>query len=244
MYTPNWYPKTTPSKQPCPICTSELATETRLIDHTLIVVHWQHTEATRKKTTQCDRLATAVTSLTSNPTDKKFSKRDRFRVNFHESKIRKFNVELGDCQRTISMVLVSINIIIAKRTVKDAGQLGRRFLAQEQALADLDTRLLNRQTSHASKEASASDRDASLQMTAELRKICQEALSATKAKRFGQEFRGMSTDDQSQAMQGVVGKAQDGVEQSFGMMKTSTDSRAFQGQMDPASFAIMFERAT
>lgn len=74
------------------------------------------------------------------------------------------------------------------------------------------------------------------------RKDCQQALSATKAKRTGQTFGDMSTEDQSQAIQGIVGEAQDGIEQSFGRMTTSNKSRAFQGQMDAASFAAMFGR--
>jgi hypothetical protein len=80
----------------------------------------------------------------------------------------------------------------------------------------------------------------SLQLAAELRKVCQEALSATKAKRTGQKFGDMSTDDHSVAMQGIVGEAQNGVQQSFGKMTTKKNSRAFQGQMDAASFAAMF----
>jgi hypothetical protein len=50
----------------------------------------------------------------------------------------------------------------------------------------------------------------------------------------------MSTDDQSYAMQGIVGEIHGGVEQLFGKMTTSKKSRAFQGQMDSASFATMF----
>jgi len=140
------------------------------------------------------------------------------------------------------MVLVSINLIIDTRTAEDVGQLGPRFSAQEQALANLHAHLLNRQTSYVSEEDFAFNQDASLRLTAELRKVCQEAHSATKAKRTGQKFGNMSTDDQSQAMQGVVGTAHDGMEQSFGMMTTSKNSRAFQGQMDAASFSIMFRK--
>lgn len=94
--------------------------------------------------------------------------------------------------------------------------------------------------STALEESSASDQSASLQLTPGLRKVCQEALAATRAKRTAQTFGDMSTDDKSLAVQGVVGEAQDGVEQSFGKMTTSKNSRAFQGQIDAASFAVMF----
>jgi hypothetical protein len=41
-------------------------------------------------------------------------------------------------------------------------------------------------------------------------------------------------------MQRIIGEAYDGVEQSFEKMTTSKISRAFQGQMDAAFFAVMF----
>ncbi|KAH8598489.1 hypothetical protein B0O99DRAFT_669770 [Bisporella sp. PMI_857] len=167
----------------------------------------------------CDEFTALITGFTNHSTKEK---------------------ELGDCQRTISMVLVSINLIVTTRTTDDIQRLGDRFQAQEQALAELDTQLRNHQTSLALEEGSASDRDASMQLTAGLRKVCQETLSATRAKRTGQSFGDMSTDDQSFAMQGIVGEAHDGVEQSFGKMTTSKNSRAFQGQIDAASFTAMF----
>lgn len=79
-----------------------------------------------------------------------------------------------------------------------------------------------------------------LELTTELRKVCQDTLSTTKAKRTGQNFSEMNTDDQSMAMQGIAGDAHGALEQSFGKMTTSKNSRAFQGQMDAASFAVMF----
>ncbi|ORY60788.1 uncharacterized protein BCR38DRAFT_487846 [Pseudomassariella vexata] len=176
----------------------------------------------------CDQFSTAIVSFTSHSTDGRFSKRDRLTVNFHEPKIHKLNKELDDCQRTVSMVLDGI------------GRLGDCFRAQEQALANLDTYLHDRQTPSASEEDSVSNGGASLQLAATLQNGCQEARSTTRAKRTGQEFGDMSTDDQSRAMQGIVGEAHDGVEQSFGKMTTSKNSRAFQGQIDAAFFAAMF----
>lgn len=79
----------------------------------------------------------------------------------------------------------------------------------------------------------------SLQRTAILRDTCQAALQATKAIRTGQVFGDMYT-DQSMAMQGIVGQAQEGVDQSFGKLTAKNQSRAFQGQMDASSFAQMF----
>ncbi|RYP66843.1 hypothetical protein DL770_008724 [Monosporascus sp. CRB-9-2] len=185
----------------------------------------------------CDEYTAAIVRFTSHSTEGKFSKRDRLIVNLQESKMNKFSKELGDCQRTMSMVLVSINLT---RTADDVRRIGDQFQAQEQALADLDAHLRNRETSPASEEGSASDRNASLQLASGLRKVCQEALAATRAQRTGQKFGDMSTDDRSLAMQGIVGEAQGGVEQSFGKMTTSKNSRAFQGQINAASFAIMF----
>jgi hypothetical protein len=58
----------------------------------------------------CDEFTAAIASFTSHSIDGNFSKRDRIKVNLHESKIRRLDKELGDCQRTLSMVLVSINL--------------------------------------------------------------------------------------------------------------------------------------
>ncbi|KAJ5945855.1 hypothetical protein N7454_002694 [Penicillium verhagenii] len=188
----------------------------------------------------CDEFATTITSFTSHSTDGKFSKRDRITVNIHESKIKRLDTDLGCCQRTLSMVLVSINLTVATQTSDDIQRLGDRFQAQEQALADLDTQLHDCQRTPSPEDLSASDRNESLQLISGLRKLCQDALSATRAKRTGQKFGDMSTDDQSFAMQGIVGKAHEGLEQTFGEMATSKNSRAFQGQIDASSFAAMF----
>lgn len=50
----------------------------------------------------------------------------------------------------------------------------------------------------------------------------------------------MKIDDHSIAMQGIVGMAQPGVDQSFGSLTAGTGSRAFQGQMEPDSFGKLF----
>jgi hypothetical protein len=90
-----------------------------------------------------------------------------------------------------------------------------RFTAQETALVDLEKRLHDDQTSlqamsraesdDKAEDGSPSERDESLRLTAGLQKVCQDALSATRAKRTGQNFGDMQTDDYSAAMQGIVG---------------------------------------
>jgi hypothetical protein len=59
---------------------------------------------------------------------------------------------------------------------------------------------------------------------------------------MGQKFGDMQTDGHSIAMQGIVGAAQQGVEQSFGSLTTTNNSRAFQGQMDGGSFGKLFNK--
>ncbi|KAJ8120218.1 hypothetical protein ONZ43_g3016 [Nemania bipapillata] len=167
----------------------------------------------------CDDFAATVTTLTSHSGGGNFSKRDRL-------------------MRTLSMVVGSMNLIIASQTADDVRRLGSQFQTQEQALADLVLQLHTRPA--ISEESSSFDGNISPELTTILRKVCQETFEATRAKRTGQSFGDMSTDDQSQAMQGIVGNVQDGVEQSFGKMTTSKNSRAFQGQVDAASFAVMF----
>jgi hypothetical protein len=64
----------------------------------------------KSATRLCDEFAAAITSFTNHSTKGKFSRRGRVIINFHESKINKFNRELGDCQRNMAMVLVLINL--------------------------------------------------------------------------------------------------------------------------------------
>ncbi|KAJ5939209.1 hypothetical protein N7466_002343 [Penicillium verhagenii] len=176
----------------------------------------------------CDEFATTITSFTSHSTGGKFSKRDRVTINIHESKIKRPYTDLGCCQRTLSMVLVSINLTVATQTSDDIQRLGDRFQTQEQALADLDTQLYDCQKTPSSEDLSASDRNESLQLIAGLRKLCQDVLSATRAKRTVQRFGDMRTDDQSFAMQGIVGEALEGLEQRFGKMATQRISGHFK----------------
>jgi hypothetical protein len=50
----------------------------------------------------------------------------------------------------------------------------------------------------------------------------------------------LKTDNNSVGMQGIVGLAQPGVEQFFGGLTTTNNSRAFQGQMEASSFDKLF----
>jgi hypothetical protein len=107
--------------------------------------------------------------------------------------------------------------IVTLRTAEDLPRLEDRFQVQEQALAD-----------------------ASSQFSAGLRSICQKALLAMELARSEQKFGELCADEQSLAVQGIVGQAQDGVRQSFGKMAVLKHGRAFQGQIDTASFALMW----
>lgn len=141
----------------------------------------------------CDEFRKTMTRYTSHSTDLRFSNRNRFTVNLHESKITKFNKQLSKYQRTISLVLILINRIISSRTSKDIELLSGRFTAQETALIDLEKRLRDNQTSlqaisraesdGKAEDGSAFERGESLRLTAGLQKVCQDALSAIRAKR-------------------------------------------------------------
>jgi hypothetical protein len=62
----------------------------------------------------CDRFGKEIQTFTKHSTDLRFSKRDRLAVSFHESKINRFNQRLGECQSTISLALVSINLQVLR----------------------------------------------------------------------------------------------------------------------------------
>jgi len=56
----------------------------------------------------CQEFATTLTGFTRHSTDLHFSTRDRFILQFNESKIKRLNGDLADCQRTITMVFSSV----------------------------------------------------------------------------------------------------------------------------------------
>ncbi|KAI1178046.1 hypothetical protein F4777DRAFT_576354 [Nemania sp. FL0916] len=180
----------------------------------------------------CDQFHDTIAGFTSHSTTGRFSKRDRITVTIRGSKINKFNRELGGCQGTISAVMEAINLIITAQTADDVQQIMGRFRAQDQTLITLDNNLDQR-------AAISSELDGD-QVSTALHGACQEALPNTEANRTPQTFGEMSTTKDSKAMQGIVGKANHGIEQSFKNMMTSNKSRGFQGQLDAASFAVMF----
>lgn len=206
----------------------------------------------------CQGFTAAMTRVTSHSTDSHFSKRDRLVVYFQDSKINKLNRDLADCQRTITMVLSSItlyrshsfdretpltqNRIVSSRTSGNIDQLQTQFATQEKALANLSAQLSIREPESQADDDGIAEGDSSARLTDSLRDVCQKTLSATRACRTGQKFGEMKTDDHSIAMQGIVGVAQPGVDQSFGSLTTTKSSRAFQGQMDAGSFSNLFSK--
>ncbi|CAP70934.1 uncharacterized protein PODANS_3_9900 [Podospora anserina S mat+] len=190
----------------------------------------------------CQGFTAAMTRVTSHSTDSHFSKRDRLVVYFQDSKINKLNRDLADCQRTITMVLSSITLIVSSRTSGNIDQLQTQFATQEKALANLSAQLSIREPESQADDDGIAEGDSSARLTDSLRDVCQKTLSATRACRTGQKFGEMKTDDHSIAMQGIVGVAQPGVDQSFGSLTTTKSSRAFQGQMDAGSFSNLFSK--
>ncbi|KAK4097986.1 hypothetical protein N658DRAFT_499850 [Parathielavia hyrcaniae] len=189
----------------------------------------------------CQDFATTLTRFTSHSTDLRFSTRDRVIVQFNESKIKRLNRDLADCQRTITMVFSSVTLIVSNQTSGNIDQLRSQFDTQERALADLGVQLSTRAAgSQANDDGTAGDGNSSAQLTASLQEVCQKTLSATRSRRTGQKFGAMQTDNDSIAMQGIVGLAQPGVDQTFGSLTTTNNSRAFQGQMEANSFDKLF----
>lgn len=95
--------------------------------------------------------------------------------------------------------------IVSSRTSKDVERLSDRFRTQEDALVDLGMQLQNRQISPRrlenepeTKDPAENERSNQLAMT--VQEVCQNILSVTKAKRTGQTFGDMLSDDHSVAM--------------------------------------------
>jgi len=62
----------------------------------------------------CSEFSAAVANITKHSTDTIFSIRDRVSVHLKEGKINRFNQQLGgECQRTLVLVLGSINLFVA-----------------------------------------------------------------------------------------------------------------------------------
>jgi hypothetical protein len=68
------------------------------------------TKALESTQSLCQEFTITLTRFTSHSTDLRLSTRDRFIVQFNESKIKRLNADLADCQRTITMVFSSITL--------------------------------------------------------------------------------------------------------------------------------------
>ena len=79
-----------------------------------------------------------------------------------------------------------------------------------------------------------------IQRTRQLRELCEETLTITKEGRTGQKFGQAVTQHGSIAFQGISGAAQANVEQSFGNLITTNNSKAAQGQLSSEAFAKLF----
>jgi len=130
--------------------------------------------------------------------------------------------------------------IVSSQMSGDMKNLGDRFVAQEAELKSLGRQLRENHQAIVEAESDDSGSEHAIQVEPGLQKICDEALSATRARRTGQIFGDMRTDGKSTAMQGIVGQAQPGVNQKFGNVTTTDGSKSFQGQMDSNSFSVMF----
>ncbi|KAK6829364.1 hypothetical protein PG987_009948, partial [Apiospora arundinis] len=178
----------------------------------------------------CDKFNTTMTKYTRHSTDARLSNRDRLLVNLHESQIVQFNDQISGCQKTISLVIETIILpyilitfvadrIVSHSTSDDVQQLTARFQAQEQALSTLAIELSKKSTTPEGNtpvpNTVGGDEQASLERFTTLQKACEATLKATQAAQTRQSFRDMQI-DQSLAMQGIVGEAQKGVDQTFG----------------------------
>lgn len=61
----------------------------------------------------CSGFSAVVADVTKHSIDTKFSVRDRVSVYLREGRINRFNQQLSDCQRTLVLVLGSINLFVA-----------------------------------------------------------------------------------------------------------------------------------
>ncbi|KAK8037374.1 hypothetical protein PG991_000720 [Apiospora marii] len=192
----------------------------------------------------CDDFTKAISGYTVHSTELSLSKRDRIKVNLHEGQIARFNRQLSGCQDTITVAVTAATLIVSCRTSDDIERMSARFIALEQSLSTLMSNL-SRDAAEAPplnelEQLRIEDEQSDLKTNSVLQDTCKAALEASRAKRTGQTFGDMNV-DKSTAMQGIVGTAQQGVEQKFGNLVAQNESRAFQGQMDSNAFSTMFK---
>ncbi|KAM0426325.1 hypothetical protein ACHAPT_008365 [Fusarium lateritium] len=197
----------------------------------------------------CDEFQDKLREYTQHSTPSNFSTRDKFVVNFHESTIRKINTELSNSHLGMTTVLASINLILSSHIANDINGLADSLAAQERALTVTSEQLMESQrVIEVQSTGEGGDEDPGTITTtgvspliAELDATCKRTRDAVKSTRTGQQFGNMELNNKSRGMQGIVGTAQQGVDQKFGNFKALNESKGFQGQIDSDSFAKMLQ---
>ncbi|KAK8070570.1 hypothetical protein PG997_010773 [Apiospora hydei] len=197
------------------------------------------------KPTSSSNSSSTMSRYTAHSTSSVLSKRDRVNVSLHESEITQFNRQLNGCQDTITVAITTVTLLISSRTSGDIEQMSSRFTALEKTLSALVSKLSQEASNYPTLEdkmqqLQIEDDQSSRDINDALQDTCKAALKASQATRTGQTFGDMQV-DKSIAMQGIVGAAQKGVEQTFGNLVAQNESREFQGHMDSNAFAAMFK---
>ncbi|KAF4978866.1 hypothetical protein FZEAL_4826 [Fusarium zealandicum] len=195
----------------------------------------------------CNEFQDDLKGYTRHSTDSRTSSRDRIVISFQDSKIKAFNSELGSFNVAITTALTSINVIKSGRIHDDIAQLSQSLASQERDLIATGEQLGETQRTLISLVSEEADgqgsgdaaTDKSFPLTPELEDICKRTYDAVNAKRTGQKL-GIMELDSSRGVQGLVGVAQQGLEQSFGDLRATNESRGFQGQMDINAFDKLF----
>ncbi|KAK8103018.1 hypothetical protein PG984_016164 [Apiospora sp. TS-2023a] len=193
----------------------------------------------------CDDFAKAISGYTAHSTDTgSLTKRDRLKVCLHEGQIRQFNRQLSGCQDTITVAITAVTLIVSCHTANEIERMSARFSELEDYLAALISKL-SEDIASASvlerlEQLQIGDKQSGFERNKVLLDTCEAVRKAAQVKRAGQAFGDMQL-DKSTAMQGIVGTAQEGVEQTFGNLVAQNESRAFQGQMDSNAFSTMFK---
>ncbi|KAK7422974.1 hypothetical protein QQX98_001264 [Neonectria punicea] len=196
----------------------------------------------------CDDFQVKLKGYTKHSSGSKFSNRHRLVVNFHESTIRRFNTELSNGCYGLTTVLTSLNLILSSQMSDNIDDLAESLATQVTALNTAGEQLAESQQAlrvmsaeeTTGGELSNSPIEEAPQLTTELEAVCKRTRDAVETRRTRQTF-GIMQLDKSVGMQGIVGIAQQSVDQKFGDLKASNESRGFQGQMGSDSFDKLFK---
>ncbi|CZR54132.1 uncharacterized protein PAC_04015 [Phialocephala subalpina] len=205
----------------------------------------------------CSGFMGTIGKYSKHSTTDGFSKRDRLTVAFRNTKIEAFTTRLNVAKARLN--LQKMRRATTATNYKGTEGLKDMLEKQEEALKsqsakpttienDMKDLVISPSAEDPDNDIipiTSEESDLTLSILPVLKQTCKEALAVTTQVRTKQVFGGkMITDKDARAVEGVVGKPQGNVDQTFkGDVITKDGSEAVRGQMYAESFKVMWARS-